>query len=211
MSRTTKPCPGCGEVDRYRVANAVCGNCRRDLDAWKQHVASLGKLDAQTEIVELSEVDYAWPGFYNGAHGHGLENFETHQAGLQKGMHAVAYRLAKAVYPKNQGPEDSWKAKPLFMRPSYDYPLGEHMHGWFNTDALFAKTDIDLFRTLYDHIAQFAHLCYLSGVRDGQNILVGLANGTLDLERLEEKHKNLAEAVQKANSSKPYSRKRAAR
>lgn len=32
MSRTTKPCPGCGEVDSRRKADDVCRGCRHKLD-----------------------------------------------------------------------------------------------------------------------------------------------------------------------------------
>jgi hypothetical protein len=204
---TKKPCPGCGRVDRYRKANEVCNVCRRDLDTWKKHLETLDQQDATTQPVKLSEVDYAWPGFYNGAHGHGFETFDTHRDGLQKSLHQLAYRLAKVIYPKHHGPDGAClKAEPLFQVPGRDYPTSQGMPGWFNTIALFAKTDVDLFRALYDHIAQFAELCYLSGLKSGQNILIGLANGTLDLKELEETHERLSKATQQANARNRHRR-----
>jgi hypothetical protein len=68
MSRTTKPCPGCGEVKPGRSANSVCRDCSKALAGWKTHVASVEQIALKGEqvVTVLSEARQGWPGFFAG-------------------------------------------------------------------------------------------------------------------------------------------------
>lgn len=210
-ARTRKPCPGCGIVCQYRHADSVCSDCRQNLDSWKTYAAQ-GAAEKKAVYVTLSEVDYGWPGFYNGAQmwGENREKFESHREGLTRSLHALAYRLAKKIFGKNH-PQDyidtEARAKPLFSRPDGNYPLS-HGDSWFHILALMNAEDIGLFNILYDHIAQFSHLCYLAGVMHGRNLLAGLASGDVNLHDLEEKNVALAQEVQEARGRNLITKKK---
>lgn len=63
MARTKKPCPGCGEVDPYRSAAEVCGDCKRKLKNEK-HLREALEKEPDLLLLKFSST-YHWnPGFY---------------------------------------------------------------------------------------------------------------------------------------------------
>lgn len=70
MSRTRKPCPGCGEIDRYRPATEVCESCRELMDAGREFHERL-RAEAETGERRAYGVapvtrDHDWPRIFAG-------------------------------------------------------------------------------------------------------------------------------------------------
>lgn len=53
MSRTKRPCPGCGEVHPYRPAASVCETCARKLEQFDR-LKALVEADASTVVLSFS-------------------------------------------------------------------------------------------------------------------------------------------------------------
>lgn len=213
--RTRKPCPGCGEADRYRHADSVCSECK---EALKEYGAYEARVKVQIErgdkrLVSVADCAHWWPGFYYGGPCCRLDGFDETRDGLRELFDQLA-KLVCEPLPKGYYPGDARaKAhKQLYRpevvldpdsprdphyRPRLHYPSSDSEHGGWSC-ALVDPALADVLQGLWDHVARFAHMSYLGGVQDGRNLLLQLASGGLSTDDLAEEDMNRAKEVQTA-------------
>lgn len=210
--RTRKPCPGCGEVDRYRHADSVCSKCEKGLEEWREHVKrqrSLIERSRSRKLVALAGAEHWWPGFYYGGPRCHIEGLDETRKGLRKLFDDLAKLVCEPV-PSNYsaGQDVGWlyhaeevgdpesKRKPKY-RPYLDYPCSRSI----SSSSEYALIDPELAKVLqqlWDHVARFTHMGYLGGVEDGRDLLMQLASGAMSTDKLAEEDVQRAKRIQVA-------------
>lgn len=205
--RTSKPCPGCGEVDHSRPADKVCAECAAAIASWNQHIARV-KVDSDKVAVSIRSCYHWYPMFYFGEHGTSNELGEL-RTGLAKLFAELGERicgeLLKWPATADLNPERLY-SDPRVRRASHGYPEGELIsYPTSNGDGssgesvgMADRRTVEILRALWDHTARFAHAAYLNGVAEGRNLLLQLSTGAMSPQRFQEDDLNLARKTQDA-------------
>lgn len=216
MSRTSKPCPGCGKSDRYRTADKVCKDCDHAIKSWGEHVANVNA-DKKLATVILKR-EWHWnPGFYYGGPRQEPEGFSETRRSLGQLFWELGELSCAEKFESCDAPDEAHLDKSnttyLYKRPDIrfplkkgeqypercDYPASEGDGGSYN--ALYGRIETKLLETiqaLWDHTARFAQMSYLGGLMDGKNLLLQLSSGEISPEKFNEKDIEIAKRVQKS-------------
>ncbi len=201
---TKKPCPHCGHSDYNRKPDSVCHDCLTKIRNWDEHVASaLSKPDKV--VVNLKECYHWYPMFYFGGRSHNSELDQLRKT-LGETLPALAQECCSDVLPRSE-----WRAAgdtvPLFPRPrieredgtAFYYPCSDGSGGDYDAaKGVMTVRQLELLQTLWDACARFAHLAYVCGVEEGQDLLKQLSNGGMSVDDLQEQSIAIAKQVQSA-------------
>lgn len=216
MPKTTKPCPGCGKVDRYRKADTVCSSCAHAIEQWPKY---LEKVNTAKDLitVKLKGAPHWYPLFYSsGPRCHIPELNE-----IRDNIGVLFWRLGELscaeildwrdddspkgyndpnaprfLYEKSniRHQTEKWCGHPRVI----DYPSSE---GSGDSSPMFGKMNsetLETLRELWDNTARIIELAYLGGLQDGRNLLLQLSSGELSSVDLEERDRKIAQKVQDA-------------
>lgn len=166
--RCKKPCPGCGEVDKYRSADKVCSDChhliKEALEA-REH----RKADKTMEARKLPFAAHGLPYIHYMKDGHFGDNYGRL---VVNGL----YELCK-LFGEPAGGEAGYDTPPVIaaQESGYEWEIRRFPVG-------FSK----VVEELYTNIVNGAEAGYRDGYRDGQNLLAGLAKGEVSIDKFNE-------------------------
>jgi hypothetical protein len=161
---SSKPCPGCGQVKSWRPASEVCTDCKRLLKraAWlEEQVSRLG----DDEII-----------VYYGSKPHWNEYISS-QSNIGRDLMDSFFRLAEATTRPS-----------LASDSTFGMLLGKVEYG----GGKYTVTTVPIanaIRDLRDLVVKALKSEYLAGKKDGQNLLMQLANGDLSPDKFNQKSK----------------------
>lgn len=201
MSRTTKPCPGCGKIDRYRAADKVCDACANAIKKWNEHVEKVKTIPG-VATVRLSEAYHWQPMFYFGGHCHGVEGLSETRDELAK----LFKELAELACIDTLDSSDGWTLEntpfvysvPVFKgeKAHLNYPTSNGSGGYSAPYGKMPKRLLDVIRALFDRTARFTEMAYLGGLQDGQDVLYQMTSGQISPANLQEQEIRLAKQIQ---------------
>lgn len=207
---TRKPCPGCGEVDRCRPADAVCSKCAQAIKNWNAYKERLESPGAEMVTVGLKGAYHWYPMFYFGDRSHCDELSELRET-LARAFPELGEGLCEDVVP-----EKAWDYTALFPDMQYKVPDPDHKKGTPGPQTLdypcskggtscgvekyglIRKDRLELLRKLWDATARFTELAYLTGLKEGKDLLKQLASGGITVAELQEEDRKIGERVQNA-------------
>lgn len=168
MSRTRKPCPGCGERVWDREKDKVCSGCQKILDEYGDMVNRVRKPARGLAKVALPWAPHALPYIPNAS-----DYFAKieHGRDFQRAFFELAGLLAK-----DSTGEHVDKAEWLV-------PVREASQDKVITMPHEVVAEL---RKLYDATIGISEQAYREGHRDGRNIVTGLCTGSLSVKDLEE-------------------------
>src|SRR5580692_13157413 len=115
MSRTIKPCPGCGKQEYHRAADKVCSRCALAIQNWAEHVAKTNA-DPDLTDVKLLGAPHWYPGFYFGGPRHPVEGFDETRRELSRLFWELGERCCTEAFDWKDAPE-AHTAEPLYTNP----------------------------------------------------------------------------------------------
>lgn len=211
MSRETKkPCPGCGQSNTGRAADKVCDKCRHAIDSWNQHV-SKAHGDPSLETVLLKGAPHWYPEFYFG-HTCSMPELSQVRSEISQLFFALGELICVEQFGWRDAPEDCRTRRAegeysyLFNVGLYKDSKGKRLgypasSGSSTYDRVYGKIPGKLLlvvRRLWDRVARFAELAYLSGLTDGRDILLQLSSGEMSVQEFQEKDIELCRRKQNA-------------
>jgi hypothetical protein len=172
MSRTKRPCPGCGQVKPWRAASEVCADCKVLLDEGRKARERAATVPRGTELAvlpfaphRLGYIPHFWQPFLG-------ERHKSADAVIQQAIFDLASMFGEQV---------EWRD----VRRSNQQPLAPVTmdgHGGNNT---YWKVPIglrDILTRLYEAVQAGAKHAYEEGKHDGHSLLIGLATGQTSIE-----------------------------
>ncbi len=182
MSRTTKPCPGCGEVHPYRPAAEVCGDCEAKFEElrvlkqsirqaienghlvvanlhgawhWQPYITGPNRDDVQKLFLELCEAvsQRTWRETSEGHFHYGILDTEGDK------------RDNTLIVPKARNDRKE-SGDNQCMLPSHA---------------------ANILPKLYQAISDLADSCYLEGHQKGRDLLMSLHSGELTMADFEDR------------------------
>lgn len=190
MSKTRKPCPGCGRIVT-READSVCTECRFKLDGLTALLAAI-EADDSCEIVIGPERNYAVDGFYE----EGPLPIALHDR-LKASLHQI-FKVSSILSPRHQ--TRYWEFLIPGMAAGDPKRPMMPMHDDWKAPAVVptgfqaAMVELDL------AIAEAFVSVYNAGLARGSNLLVSLADGEITLDEFNagrQATRHLSEARQK--------------
>lgn len=182
MARTTKPCPGCGQIDRYRPADKVCGTCKDKLakiaaieaEAAQLRATVAAALNAETKPHRfyISEKAYGMVGVNNRL----AESVEY--LNLRATTEAMFYAL---LAPLDRGRIDTWRNNTAIPE------TGDH---YLPLDLRCVETTDDgaqATRLWWKSLKAWSQACYGVGVEDGRDLLGQLAAGEMTVTQVNDR------------------------
>lgn len=163
MSRTTKPCPGCGNVDRYRKRDAVCQACARALKWAEDNRDNTHNAVVNKQVAAYTQQDQSGMLYYP----HASADTDMSRE-LRLVIAALLQRLSKPAPPDGGLPT----LMPL-VTPSRDFA------NYGRTTVLFSPEDAELVRRLDQTVRAALGNAYANGLRDAGNTIRSLINGTI--------------------------------
>ena len=206
--RSRKPCPGCGEVVRFRAADSVCSACEKAIKNWNAYAERLASPGAGMVTVGMKGAYHWYPQFYFGGPNTTNDELDDLRSTLAETFAEFGNALCVDVVP-----EESWSHGSLFPHPEVEnpkwksgtsdprllrYPCSDGSRGGCMSYGSIRKDHLDMLRKLWDATARFAHIAWLSGLQDGRDLLKQLAQGDITSDELQEKDVRIASAVQNA-------------
>lgn len=177
MSRTKKPCPGCGEVNRYRPAAEVCHTCQEHIKLGKQAIAEAKKTGPGN----------VWVRGY-----HGTPYVHRGSIGWRgdpdcRDIGKALGKVFKSIAVPSQG-RDTAVDEDVF---TLDVKIAARMridqgNNWHQPDFQVPAEFLDAIRELYVDLCHVTAHAYEEGKQDGRNILDGLASGEISVRELNE-------------------------
>lgn len=157
MGRTTKPCPGCGDVNSSRAAAEVCYECKRLMEDGNKYRALTVNPDRELRQVVTARHHLPYIRHCGDQHRYA---FQEHFRDL-----AVAVSI--------KSPESEHTLVRLVEGQDSDY----------RGSRSFVAGVPTLMNSLYQEARAIAQAAYDAGRQDGQNFIAGLAAGEMSLER----------------------------
>jgi hypothetical protein len=207
--KTRKPCPGCGQVIHGREAEKVCVDCRRAIDSWNKHIATIKAAPDQCMVL-LKGVYHWYPMFYFGGPRCSIFELDEMRGELAEFFEELATRLCSHIVEwqdaRGEKPEELFPVpdvrKPLKTGQNYAEPVGyPATHGessYHDKTGLIDRRNLELLRGLWDRTARFTDLAYIAGLTDGRNLLLQLSSGALSVDDLQEHDVKVARDRQNA-------------
>lgn len=182
MSRTRKPCPGCGDVDTRRAASDVCSKCRQKLDELLP--ALLGRVDkARTgrELYAHHRTSYWNPQFYGNysfLHSYGRD--------LQRELLDAFTDLVEVVGERRE-PERGWTRAPFLLdaRRLRTHTRYEPPYGAGVTLYLYPEQRI-AFQRMFAAIEEALASTFAQGKVEGQEVIQQMLTGELSMKDMNE-------------------------
>jgi hypothetical protein len=164
---TTKPCPSCREVDRWRKSDEICGSCKKLIEDGKTFRQFVKESDA-TEVVNVPDPgrSHDYPYIYRGGE-RGRE--------FASAFHKLVWLLAKPVQPDQQ-------AKHLITAP-----LGRDGGHYYGQCAAIQKGARELLDAVYQSAMLMVLDAYKEGKDDGISLLNQLASGEMSVDKFNER------------------------
>lgn len=188
MAHTTKPCPGCGQVDRYRPADKVCDTCKKklariaDIEAeatqLRATVAAALKAETKPHRCHIPEKGYGMVGVNNRL----AESVEY------TNLRATTETMILALLaPLDRGRVDEWRNNAPIPVTGDQY-LPPDLRCVEATDE-GAKAASLWWRSL----KAWSQACYGAGVEDGRDLLGQLAAGEMTVTQVNDRAYELVE------------------
>lgn len=188
MARTTKPCPGCGQIDRYRAADKVCQDCKKKLVRIEAIEAEAAELRA-TVAASLSA---------------DTKPHRLHMPEKAYGMVGVNNRLADSIAytnlratteamflallaPLDRGRVDEWRHNTPLPASGDQYLPPDLRHVEATDEGATAS------RLWWKSLNAWSQACYGAGVEDGRDLLGQLAAGEMTVTQVNDRAYELVE------------------
>ena len=157
MPKTRKPCPSCKEVTWYRRdVGDICENCKNDRKRLEYLEGQFAKINGESAQVYYSPAPH-WNQYF---HTHGADDE------LQRDF----YDLAEALITPYSGEDFEGEIN----------LLGKGSGGSFNnTRGTLRRDAAEAFVRLHQSMQPLLDAVYQAGFRDGNNLLMRLANGDI--------------------------------
>lgn len=191
MAHTKKPCPGCGQIDRNRAADQVCGVCRKKLDRiaaieaeaeqLRATVSTASAMETKPRLVYLPTRNY---------------NIMDQRDRLIDSPEFSTFRLSTAAVirsltqPLDQGRKTNHWNQRDSVPAICDHAISESSAENFGYAELSDEA-VKTVRQWWKDLTAFGRTCYAAGVEDGRDLLVQLANGGMTLDQVNERALNL--------------------
>ena len=175
MAHTRKPCPGCGEIDRYRAADEVCQTCRDKLDRIVAIEAEAEQLRAT--VANTLAVETKPRGLYLPDKGYGiawtdkLSDSEEYRAFAA----ATGAMIQALTAPLDRGRIDKWGHNGTLPAQNEYHRRDNHNESCIETTDEAARAAQDWWRAF----KTLAQALYGVGVEDGRDLLGQLAAGEM--------------------------------
>ncbi len=172
MTRTQKPCPGCGEVDRYRKANKVCSDCRNQLDGYdSMHRLISSTADAQLYVYSST---YHWNRNFYGKFR--LPAFSDVRRDLDRAFHDLVGCVSGPVAPNEH-------CRDYLLRQGAKAPGSDsNVYGNGPDDLVRLTPETRVaFRRLFELIIEALEAVSIDAYEHGQDFLEQLAKGEVSL------------------------------
>ena len=184
MAHTRKPCPGCGEVDRYRAADEVCQTCRDKLDRIAKIEADAEQLRATVANTLNSETKPR--GVYVPEKGYGMAGLDSRLSDSPEylAFAAATVEMLKALTaPLDRGRIDEWHNNGSV--PSHN----EYRHSRSQDEICIEITDagVQATRDWWRAWAALSQALYGAGVEDGRDLLGQLAAGEMTVTQVNDR------------------------
>jgi hypothetical protein len=178
MARTTKPCPGCGAVDRYRPADKVCTTCAKTLADVAKIRAEAEQLRATVAASLVAETKprnlYVPEKGYGILHGNRMSDSDEYFDLRDK---TVAMFLA-LLAPLDRRRVDQWLSNGS-LPGSGEYARHDRQGCVEATDA-----GVEAAKVWWKSLTAFSQACYGAGVEDGRDLLGQLAAGLMTADQV---------------------------
>lgn len=177
MSRTTKPCPGCGTIDSCRSADSVCDSCTRKLAFYDELMARQAEQVEDKRncvVVAVPWADHGYPSIPHSTSSFG-DDKPTAKENLQNRVRTLALELSEAA-PGTRSQESYALAT-----------CGKLEFNWRDPLRLMLPGVAECLRTIYDSAHAIAEEAYAEGHRDGRSLLMQLRDGKLTPDEVEER------------------------
>ncbi len=162
MRASKTPCPGCGQVGKYRPADRVCLDCFKDLLEIEELRA---KFKAEAEGAEALLLPWA-PHYLPYVPHENSRRRNDEQPGIQDSFYALMDHLGK---PTGGAEIDA----ACMIEPKRD----AFSSGSWAEAKIYPKGTQKFARNLYDAILRLADASYKEGFERGDNLLANLARG----------------------------------
>ncbi len=179
MSRTKKPCPGCGEVSPRRAADEVCHECAKKLREHKELSESIEKLAAKkkTKIVAMP-FHYELPYF---------KNCSPHQGpNFQIMFYDLVLASAVEYFPEqNKNPQSRYgDFKTDLAGAGKERESFHQKQKSSRGDLVINKDTLLALRSFYDQMEAYAAAVYENGLSDGTDLLGKMIRGEIKAEEI---------------------------
>ena len=183
MAHTRKPCPGCGQVDRYRAADEVCQTCRDKL----KRIAAIETEAEQLRATVAGTLAVATKprGIYLPEKGYGIAGLDSRLSESPEYYafaEATAAMLKALTAPLDRGRIDQWHNNGSIPSQNEYRHAGKHETCVETTDeaANAAREWWRVFKT-------YAQALYGAGVEDGRDLLGQLAAGEMTVTQVNDR------------------------
>lgn len=169
MSRTRKPCIGCGEVHPYRPADKLCHDCARDLQLGQRLRKKIKAGKADVKIYKVAE--YGWSHWYPYIHvGHSGEAGDEFR------------RAFDLVVTQSSDPAEIGSIDTEILVPANNFTTSDQQY------PVSMKPELaEGLRRLYLAVQSIADEAYKNGKADGCDLLNGLASGEMSVKEFNER------------------------
>lgn len=165
---SSKPCPGCGRVHPRRKSTEVCMHCRDKLRAHDYLKEELRKLTEDKRLIKLASLSS-----YQERIGLPVRRLRADDRDYSVELMEVLWELANAIATPIVDQEDRYGLAHTALDP-----LVLRSDGY--TGAMFYKMNKEAAKKLHELrqlLPEIAKACYDAGWRDGQALLVNVAEG----------------------------------
>jgi hypothetical protein len=182
MAHTRKPCPGCGEIDRYRAADEVCHTCRDKLKRIAAIEAEAEQLRAT--VANTLAVETKPRGLYLPEKGYGIAGSNVLCDSEEYNAFAVATAamIRALTAPLDRDRIDNWGNNGTLPAQNEYHRRDTHESCIETTDEA-ARASQDWWRAF----KTYAHALYGAGVEDGRDLLGQLAAGEMTVTQVNDR------------------------
>ncbi len=164
MSRTKKPCPGCGKLDPYRPADKVCSACHAAL---RRSEKTDRELEAAAKQPGLAPVWLPWA-----IHAYPyIRNARDHETGedFDRDFYRAADTLLRCsgVHAPTLGRGN--------CSPVFEYPKNHPESSFDSTVIHIERPVLDQWRKLHGAVQGIARTAHKIGADEGANMLARMA------------------------------------
>jgi len=164
MSRTRKPCPGCGEVHPARPADGVCYDCKKMIQLGRDTRAAADAPAQERKPYVVPDVS------------HGFEYIHYVPYDERAALTREMLRMVTLIGQPYHGSNRQYNC-PLLI------PSSDGMHG---SPRLYTDSEVEIIRKFWDALDVTCVATYEDGRAKGRSLLLGLANGETSVDDLNE-------------------------
>lgn len=173
---TSKPCPGCGQVDPYRPAASVCRACRDALDRDKALLAARKAQEGKV-LTRMPHAPHALPYIQYA--------FEFKSA-FQESFSLLA-AAAGEVVPAAHAYELTDTEQAGVLVPEHNKGMNVGGYSLHPNFLLIDPGALEALRAVYASVVNIARVAHADGLADGRSLLTGLASGEITVKEFNER------------------------